>query len=270
MGRQCTICRVTIVYAHRGARMELPENTMPAFRRALELGADALEIDCHMTKDGVIVVSHDDTGERMAGVRRAIKDESFASVSDWDVARGFHAKTGSPALDGHARFRVPELAEVLSELPDVFLNIDAKQEVPDMIPTLLRVLRKHDATKRVRVASFSDANLRRIRRLGYEGETSLGPQEVALVRALPERLLRALKLTGKRAQIPRKQGPIALDTSAFIAKCHALGVGVDYWTINDPSEAMELSRRGADGVVTDDPRAIISVLAAGRAPSTTL
>ncbi len=252
---------MTIVYAHRGARVELPENTMPAFRRALELGADALEIDCHMTKDGVVVVSHDPTGERMAGVNRAIKDESFASVREWDVARGFHPKAGAPPLEGDARFRVPELAEVLADLPDVFLNIDAKQEEPDMVPALLRVIRAHDATQRVRLASFSDKNLRRIRRLRYEGETSLGPQEIAMVRALPEALLRRMKLVGKRAQIPRKQGPITLDTRSFITKCHALGIGVDYWTINDPEEAMELSRRGADGVVTDDSRAIIPALA---------
>lgn len=240
--------------------MELPENTMPAFRRALELGADALEIDCHMTKDGVVVVSHDPTGERMAGERRAIREESFAVVREWDVSRGFHAKAGAPPIEAGATFRIPELAEVLGELPDVFLNIDAKQVVPDMVPALLRVIRAHDATKRVRLASFSDANLRRIRRLGYEGETSLGPQEVALVRALPAALLRPLRLTGKRAQIPRKQGPIALDSRAFIDKCHAVGIGVDYWTINDPEEARELSRRGADGVVTDDPRTIIAAL----------
>lgn len=239
---------------------------MPAFRRALELGADALEIDCHMTRDGVVVVAHDPTGERMAGEKRAIREESFAHVRDWDVARGFQPKAGAPPIEADTRFRIPELAEVLSELPGVFLNIDAKQETPDMVPALLRVIRAHDATKRVRLASFSDANLRRIRKLGFEGETSLGPQEVALVRALPEPLLRALKLTGKRAQIPRKQGPIALDAKGFIQKCHAVGIGVDYWTINDPDEAMELSRRGADGVVTDDPRTIIPALASTKKP----
>src|SRR5450432_2335644 len=99
MGRQCTICAVTIVYAHRGARVELPENTMPAFRRALELGADALEIDCHMTKDGVVVVSHDPTGERMAGEKRAIREESFEIVRDWDVSRGFKPKVGAPVIE---------------------------------------------------------------------------------------------------------------------------------------------------------------------------
>lgn len=232
---------------------------MPAFRRALELGADALEIDCHMTRDGVVVVSHDDTGLRMAKVDKEIRNESLASVRDWDVSLGFaaFAPKAAPLPQGE-RYRIPELAEVLADLPDdVFLNLDAKQEEPDMIPALLRVIRGAGATHRVRLASFSDANLRKIRRLGYEGETSLGPQEIALVRTLPESLLRAFKMKGKRAQIPRKQGPISLDTQAFIAKCHALGIGVDYWTINEPDEAIELGKRGADGIVTDDPRSII-------------
>jgi glycerophosphoryl diester phosphodiesterase len=217
-----------------------------------------------MTKDGVVVVSHDPTGERMAGVATEIRSESFARVSEWDVSRGFKAKGGAPEISSDAKFRIPELDEVLSSIPDITVNIDAKQTVPDMVPALLRVIRKHDATKRVRLASFSDANLRRIRKLGYEGETSLGPQEIAVVRALPASLLRAFALTGKRAQIPRKQGPIALDSQAFITKCHAIGIGVDYWTINDPEEARELRRRGADGVVTDDPRTIIAALRAPR------
>ena len=78
-----------LLYAHRGASLKCPENTLPAFERALAAGADVLELDVHPTSDGVFVVSHDPTAERVAGVARALADASWATVSSWDAGAGF-------------------------------------------------------------------------------------------------------------------------------------------------------------------------------------
>ncbi|HWQ29275.1 MAG TPA: glycerophosphodiester phosphodiesterase family protein, partial [Dehalococcoidia bacterium] len=77
------------LYAHRGAARERPENTICAFERALELGADALELDVHATRDGTLVVAHDPDGRRMAGVASVIRETSLADVQAWDVGHGF-------------------------------------------------------------------------------------------------------------------------------------------------------------------------------------
>src|ERR1700689_2026557 len=111
------------LYAHRGAAVELPENTLPAFRLALELGADAIETDAHLTRDGHVVLSHDPSGERCAGVPRAIRQSTLAEVRAWDMGHAFRERhPGAPA----ERFLIPTLDELLTQLPGVPLNVDVK------------------------------------------------------------------------------------------------------------------------------------------------
>src|SRR6185295_8548277 len=97
--------------------------------RALERGADALETDVHMTVDGQLVVSHDATGERQAGVPLAIAATTLGEVESWDVGRGFERKDGSRPFAGRG-YRIPTLIEVVETFRDTPLNIDIKQHEP--------------------------------------------------------------------------------------------------------------------------------------------
>src|SRR5690606_815042 len=207
-----------IVYAHRGASKELPENTLEAFERALAIGADAIETDAHMTRDGRIVLSHDPTGERLAGVSRAIRDATLSELATWNVC-GRHGGT----------YRIPTLDEALASFPRVVFNVDAKQTVPDMIPALLRAVRGHE--DRVRIASFSSANLARVRAAGYLGETGLSPSEVARAMFVPRAALRWLRLPGHAAQVPRRAYGVRFDSQRAIDRLHTLGLRVDFWTV---------------------------------------
>lgn len=246
-----------IVYAHRGASFELPENTVAAFRLAVELGADAIETDAHMTRDGRIVLSHDPTGERMAGVARPIRDATLAEVKAWDVGARFVPRGRDGRHGSLEPFRVPTLEEALDELPDVFFNVDAKQESPDMIPALLRCIRAASATERVRVASFSGRNLRRARALGYEGPTGLSRSEVARALLAPKRVA---QVAGDAAQVPLRAWGLRFAKPKAITRLHELGLRVDFWTVDDPAVAKELFAMGADGVMTDDPRTLCAAL----------
>lgn len=248
-----------ILYAHRGAAAELPENTMPAFERALELGADALETDAHLTRDGHVVLSHDATGRRMAGVAQEIRASTLEEVRAWDVGFGFIDASGERPFRGKG-FRMPTLDEALRAMPEVMFNVDAKQLEPDMIPALLDVVDRAAAADRVRIASFHTKNLRKVRAARYRGQTGLGQQEVARLVFQPAMVLRRFPVAGDAAQVPLTVGPVRLDTHAFLTKAHALGLRVDYWTINEPYEAMRLLRLGADGVMTDDPARIAPVV----------
>jgi glycerophosphoryl diester phosphodiesterase len=98
-----------------------------------------------------------------------------------------------------------------------------------------------------------------VRRRGYGGETALSQGEVATLIALPAMLWRQLPFTGTAAQVPTHQGPIRFDRATFIAKCHSLGLRVDFWTIDDRDEAQRLIGLGADGIMTNDPAAIKAV-----------
>ncbi len=147
-----------IIYAHRGASFELPENTLDAFALAIELGADAIETDAHMTRDGHVVLSHDPTGQRAAGTARAIKDMTLAEIRTWDLGASFVPRRAG-AFHSNQAFRMPTLDEALASFPEIVFNVDAKQTAPDMIPALLRAIRAADAEARVRIASFSTRNL---------------------------------------------------------------------------------------------------------------
>lgn len=244
-----------IVYAHRGASFELPENTLEAFGAALELGADALETDAHLTRDGRVVLVHDPTGARTAGIAAAISSLTLEQLREWDLGARFAPRR--PGLfDPGRRYRVPTLDEALAAFPGVVFNVDAKQTAPDMIPALLRVIRGARAADRVRVASFSEKNLRRVRALGYEGETGLAPAEVARALFAPRLAASRASVRGHAAQVPRRAFGISLANRRAIRRLHAAGLRVDFWTIDDPAEAARLFAMGADGVMTDDPRAI--------------
>ena len=240
------------LYAHRGAAAEQPENTLASFARALELGADALEFDVHATRDGVLVVSHDPDALRMTGVGCAFSRADWSDVRQFDAGWGFRAPDGSRPFAGR-RLSIPRLEEVLEAFPGVELNVDLKAPVADLAVALLR---RHGAERRVCLASFQSATLRRVRALGYAGPTSLATGEVARLLALPALLQRGP--LGPRAA--RAQLPIQLGRRWIVARCRALGLGVDYWTVNDPALARRLIAIGADGIMTDDPARIRPVV----------
>lgn len=247
-----------VLYAHRGASAELPENTIPAFLRALEVGATAIETDVHRTRDGHVVISHDPTGEGTARVRRPIRMATLAEVKEWDVGCGPRVCRGKAAR--HTRFTMPTLEEALEALPSVPFNVDIKQHDEETAAAVVAAVRRVSAESRVLLTSFDARTVQRVRRLGYRGPTGLGEVEVARLLALPVPILRMRPLAGRAAQIPVRAGPLRLDRAALVAKAHRLGIEVHYWTINHPAEAERLLALGADAVMSDDPAAIAPVL----------
>lgn len=234
---------MTLVYAHRGASAELPENTMEAFARAVDLGVDVLETDAHVTSDCKVVLAHDEHGKRMANDPRFIRQCSFQQVRSWDVGGGVSGV-----------FRVPSLPEVLLAFPSMRFNIDAKVKDFAAVDRIVEVIRACGAEERVQLASFYSANLRRVRARGWKGSTGLGQSEVAKLKLFPAS---RVPPSGNIAQVPLRMGPLRFDTRAFLDKAHGLGLRVDYWVVNDPRMAKRLADLGADGIMTDDPAAIL-------------
>src|ERR1019366_4672092 len=151
---------------------------------------------------------------------------TLEQVRTWNVA---HGHPGS--------FTMPTLEEALEQLPGVSFNVDCKPPGRDAAAALVRVVRRMDAQGRVLIASFRSRTLRHVRRLGYEGKTSLGQSEIVRLALTPLPLIRALPLRGNAAQVPTRAFGLRFDTRRFVGKCHALGFAVHYWTIDDPHEA---------------------------------
>ncbi len=247
------------LYAHRGAAIEQPENTMASFRRALELGATALETDVHLTADGHVVVAHDPDGARMCDARRPIATCSLADVQSWDAGWGFRDAQGARPF-AHKRLRVPTLDELLAEFPGIPINVDLKVDSPAMAHAFLKIVRGRRDEERVIAASFHRSVLKTLRRHFYAGLTALAQSEVVELLALPAFAWRRLPARGQAAQLPVRFGPLPLASRPVIARCRAAGVRVDFWTVNDAALARTLLALGVDGIMTDDPGTIAPVL----------
>jgi len=242
------------LYAHRGAAAERPENTMPSFERAIEIGIDALEMDVHVTRDGHLIVAHDPTASRMAAAPLAWADLDLADARRLDVGWGFVAPDGTRPFAGKG-ISVPLFDDVLAAFPKLAINVDIKSD-PRAPKLMVDLVKARQAEGRVTVASFELKQITSVRRLGYGGETALAQSEVAALFAMPAVLWKQLPFTGTAAQIPTHAGPLRFDRTPFIAKCHLLGLRVDFWTIDDREEAARLLALGADGIMTNDPATI--------------
>jgi len=242
------------LYAHRGASAERPENTLPAFERAVELGVDGLETDVQVTRDGVPIIAHDDTALRMAAVPAAWANLDLAEARRLDLGWGFVAADGSRPFAGQG-IGVTTFEELLDAFPDIRINVDIKGD-PRAVDVMLELIERKRAIERVTVASFQTTIAIAVRRRGYRGETALSQGEVISLLGMPALLWKQLPWTGNAAQIPVAQGAIRFDRTPFIAKCHMLGLRVDYWVVDDREEAARLLELGADGIMTNDPAAL--------------
>jgi glycerophosphoryl diester phosphodiesterase len=245
-----------LLIAHRGASAEHVENTLPAFEAALALGADVLESDVHVTRDGHPVLAHDVDGSRVAGDPRAITQCTLAEIERWDLSR---------VLPGSATVGIPTLDETLARLPNAVLNLDLKSNDARTVPQVLAVIAKRNAESRVLLTSFSANITQQIRAHGYAGPVGLGQAEAVLAVFAPRLLIRmrssAFGRPGTRLQIPVRSNGIPLARRALVAKLRALGIPVDYWVINDAREAAALLELGAAGIVTDDVRTMAKLFA---------
>lgn len=228
-----------IPFAHRGGAGESPENTLAAFQRAVDLGYRYLETDVHATRDGRLMAFHDDDLERTCGVRAKIGDLAY------DEVRGLR-------VDG--REPIPTLDEVVMSWPDVRVNIDCKSD--DAVAPLEDFLRREEIRNRVCIGSFSDRRLDHLRaRFGSSLCTSMGPREVAAFR-----MRTGAKIRANAAQVPVNAGPVRLVTRRFVERCHDAGLHVHVWTIDDPVTMVDLLDMGVDGIMTDQPSTLKSVL----------
>ncbi len=244
------------LYAHRGASRLLPENTIPAFRRALDDGATHLEMDVHLSRDGHVVVAHDADGNRMAGVNQRLCEVELSEIEAWNVGARFlpHPEASDrEAFDPALSYRVPTLLEVIESFPGVGLNIDIKQHDLRAVNAVVGLLHHTGAAERCHIASFSAEALDQVRALDFRGTSGVASKEIKRILLLPRWFLGSFDGKGHALQLPRRSGSWPLDTRNFIHCAHHAGLRVDYWVINSAPEAAELFGRGADGVMTDDP-----------------
>lgn len=244
----------TLNIAHRGGAGLAPENTLEAFRHAVALGCEILELDVHATQDGELVVAHDPTLERCTDGAGRIDALPLRDLQRLDAGHRFSPEGATFPFRGRG-VRIPSLQEVLTDpaLRRVRLNVELKAEAPGLERALARVLRAHDAVARACVGSEEDAIAERLRAALPEA-CHFYPREALLRFALP-----ALQGTP-----PPDEGWDVLDapltfegfrviTPALLQAVAQAGKWLNVWTVDDPAEMRRLIADGVGGIMTDRP-----------------
>ena len=264
-----------IAYAHQGGAWEGPSSTLYAIAHALEVGATAIELDVHATRDGQLVVCHDATVDRTTNGQGEIANLTLEEVrrldnAYWwapgaDVTPGL-GEAGYPyrgLAPEDRRFGIATLEEVLETFPGVVLNLDIKQTAPTVEPyegRLAELLRRYGRTDDLIVASFLDAATEAFSALAPDVPTSAGTLAVAefyrAVRAGEE----PAPMSHVALQVPTTFGDLTVVDEAFVAAAHAAGLAVHVWTIEEEAEMARLVDLGVDGIITDRPSALVPVL----------
>jgi glycerophosphoryl diester phosphodiesterase len=249
-----------IAFAHRGGAGEAPENTLPAFERAVELGYRYLETDVHLTRDGVLVAFHDPRLDRTTDRNGAIAELTIAEVEAADAGYAFTPDGGRTFPFRGRGVRVPRLQELLSHWPEARVNIDPKDD--RSVEPLAILLDGLGAWDRVGIGAFSDRRLAWIRRLSRGlACTSMGPLAVAAARASATVAGRTRRLGAECVQVPRRRGPIEIVTPRFVHASHRAALPVHVWTINDEPTMQALLDIGVDGIMSDEVALLRDVFA---------
>jgi glycerophosphoryl diester phosphodiesterase len=229
-----------IPFAHRGgAEGPHSENTLAAFRHAVDNGYRYLETDVHATNDGILLAFHDRRLGRVTDGRGRIANLPHDAVSAARITPGDQP--------------IPLMADLLEEFPDARFNIDVKE--PNAVGPLARLLRDTGSLDRVCVSSFSDKRLAAIRReLGPGLCTAAGPREAYRIWRASRRTTDTAAMPVMEAmclQLPPRVGRLAVVDERLIAAARLVGLPVHVWTIDDPAEMDRLLDLGVDGLMTD-------------------
>ena len=236
------------IIAHRGASYDAPENTLAAIRLAWDQGADAVEIDVHLSKDGRLAVIHDPNTRKITGVRKLVRDQTLAELRGLDAGRWKDTRWAGECI--------PELSEVLAILPDgkrLFVEIKCG---PECLSEFRRVLR------------LSGKRRDQVIAIGFDLETmaaikrTLPPLEVCWIAEfkrswktarwlpLPETLIQKAKAAGLDGLALGVRGPINLKLAE---KIRAARLKFYLWTVDSPAKANGLLVLGVDGIATNRP-----------------
>lgn len=246
------------LFGHRGASGELPENTLPAFARALEHGVPYLEMDCHATRDGEIVVLHDAELERTTNGEGVVSEYSYVELERLDAGHRF-------SLDGRefpfrgAGIRVPRLAEVLAAYPEAHINLEVKQADPPIAEEVVRLVRRARAERRLLLAGADEPVLARLRAL--DPGTALGSSTADVIEFVQASVgggLATFAPRGHALQIPPDAFGRPLVTRELVDAAHVLGLFVHVWTINESDEMQRLLALGVDGLMSDFPGRLVA------------
>jgi glycerophosphoryl diester phosphodiesterase len=243
------------VIGHRGNRAHSPENTLESMREAAALGADAVEFDLRVSRDGKLVVMHDETLDRTTNGSGPVALRTVTELKGLDAGARFTTDGGRTFPWRGRGVRVPTFDELIESLPrDLPCVIELKSSAAT---ELVRVaVQRHGIAHRIIVAGFDPAATRPLRGAGF----ALGACTLDVAGLVLPALLRR-RIAAQQFQalcIPPRWNGIPVPVAALARALRGSGTVVHVWTVNDPAVALRLWREGVQGILSDDPRSILA------------
>ena len=231
-----------------------PENTLDAFGRALEVGANVLEMDAHLTADGVPIVMHDDRVDRTTDASGPLGSFTLNEIQGCDAGYRFCPEPGAGFPCRGRGVKVPTLREVFTAFPSAHIIVDAKDNDRRLADAMVALVREFDRADRTLLASFHHDILVHFRKEMPGAATHSSGREVRpLLVATWTFTARLLSPSYEAVLVPTHDGLIPITTRRFIREAHRRNLFVAAWTINAPDEMATLVERGIDGIITDRP-----------------
>lgn len=255
-----------LVFAHRGGAALWPENTLAAFHGAVELGVDLLEIDVHMSGDGVPVVIHDHTVDRTTNGHGPVAAFTHTELKQLDAAYYFSPPDapGSFPLRGQG-ISIPSLREVFEAFPDALISVESKERSPAAATAILELVQEFNRAETTLLASFYHDVLLQFRAAGPAIATHASEPEVLGFLAAAYLFSAGLLTPGYQALVvPPRSGTIPVITRRVVAAAAGRDLFVVAWTINDPEEMRRLTEMGVDALITDRPDLALELSTASR------
>ena len=242
------------LYGHRGTSLLAPENTSVAFDLALELGVDVLEIDVRLSRDNVVMVTHDEMVDRTTDGTGAVRSYTYDALKRLNAGYRFVNPDGRSYRSD--KISLLSLDELLEQYPTKRINIDIKDNALDAADAVANCIDKHDCAQRVNVGSFNSVPLQHFRNRAPLVTTAATQREVAALyfsRWSPHGRTDESPLPYQYLQIPVRYIGLPLATSAFINFAKRRSIKTVYWTLNDAQLIQATLDAGAQGIVTDRP-----------------
>jgi glycerophosphoryl diester phosphodiesterase len=256
-----------LVIAHQGGDGLFPSNTLYAFEEAAKLGVDILELDIHASKDGVLVVIHDDTVDRTTDGAGKVSDLTLEQLKELDAGYDWSPeRKGETFPYRNKGITVPTLEEVFQAFPEHRINIEIKQESPSITQPLCGLIREYEKQEQVLVVSFSDIAINEFREVCHEVVTGGAPGEIRTFYIFHRLFLGGLYRSFADAfQVPEYQDSLQIVTERFVKDAHRKNIDVQVWTVDATEDMKRFIDLGVDGIITDRPDRLLELL--GRTPT---
>lgn len=255
-----------LVIAHRAGDQIAPGNTMAAIELSSKLGVDMIEVDLHITKDGVIVLAHDPIVDRTTDGTGYVSDYTLDEFLSLDAGFHFQDLEGEYPYRGVGVYK-PPLREVFDRFPDMNYMLEVKHTNPpevhqNIVEELWNIIEEYDMHDQVMVSSFNQKIINRFDQLA-NGSVALGTGREGVFNftiAHKFYMRNLYQPTGDVIQLPRANSWFNFFTKEMLEGAKRQGLDLHYWTINDELTMRQMIDAGVDGIITDRPDLLIEIL----------